>query len=71
MEQPMASMNEAVWDAGLKARSKEKYRKNLARNLRESASTFEKSSEYALPSMESFIRRHIKEIRCAADELEE
>lgn len=44
--------------------------KKLVRSLRESAQTFEHNIVYALPAMAGFIRRHIQEIRTAADELE-
>lgn len=44
--------------------------KKLVRSLRESARTFERNTTHALPAMESFVKRHIKELRMAANELE-
>lgn len=42
-------------------------RRRLIRSLRESASTFEKYATHELPAMTSFIRRHIQELKQAAD----
>ncbi len=44
--------------------------RKLVRSLRESAKTFERNTTHVLPAMEGFVRRHITEIRQAADELE-
>ena len=45
-------------------------KKKLARSLRESARTFSRNSTYTLPAMEDFIKRHIKELQEAANELD-
>lgn len=44
--------------------------KKLIRSLRESARTFERQSTHVIPAMDSFVTRHVKEIRMAADQLE-
>lgn len=44
---------------------------NLARNLRESASTFRKQQTHELPAMTSFIRRHTDELMKAAQALDD
>ncbi len=45
--------------------------RKLIRNLRESATTFERQSTHVLPAIDGFIRRHIEEIRQAANQLEQ
>jgi uncharacterized protein YqgV (UPF0045/DUF77 family) len=44
---------------------------NLARSLRESATTFRKHQTHELPAMTGFIRRHVDELMKAAQALDE
>ena len=44
--------------------------RKLVRSLRESAGTFDRHETHTLPAMHGFIRRHIREILAAADQLE-
>ena len=44
--------------------------RKLVQSLRESAHTFDRNETHTLPAMQSFIRRHVREIRDAADQLE-
>ena len=45
--------------------------RKLIHNLRESISTFETNSTYALPAMDGFLRRHLVELRNAIEVLED
>lgn len=45
--------------------------KKIARGLRESVTVLRKNSAYTIPVMDGFMRRHIEELKTAADALEE